>query len=70
MFYYTLGNLRPELRSTQRLIACVTSQLLVKYGFEAVLKPFIDDVNVLATVSYSLKTQCHCGLCCFNAAWD
>ena len=57
MYYYTLGNLRSELRSTQRsiqLIACVTSQLLVKYGFEAVLKPFIDDVNVLATVSYNL----------------
>jgi len=46
-----LGNLRPELRSTQRsiqLIACVTSQNLEKYGFEAVLKPFIKDVNALA----------------------
>ena len=45
MFYYTLGNLRPELRSTQRsiqLIACVTSPILEKYGFEAVLRPFID----------------------------
>ena len=54
MFYYTLGNLRPELRSTQRsiqLIACVKSQTLAKYGFEAVLKPFIDDVNILETVS-------------------
>ena len=53
MFYYTLGNLRPELRSTQRsiqLIACVTSPILEKYGFEAVLRPFIDDVNTLATV--------------------
>ena len=55
MFYYTLGNLRPELRSTQRsiqLIACVTSPLLVKYGFESILKPFINDVNILATVSH------------------
>ena len=55
MFYYTLGNLRPELRSTQRsiqLIACITCPLLKKYGFEAVLKPFIDDVNILATVSH------------------
>lgn len=54
MFNYTLGNLCPELRSTQRsiqLIACVSSPLLIKYGFEAVLKPFIDDVNILATVS-------------------
>ena len=52
MFYYTLGNLRPELRSTQRSIACITCPLLKKYGFEAVLKPFIDDVNILATVSH------------------
>ena len=54
IFYFTLGNLRPSLRSTQRsiqLIACVTSRMLVKYGFESVLKPFIDDVNVLETVS-------------------
>ena len=53
MFYYMLGNLRPELRSTQRsiqLLACVTSQNLEKYGFEAVLKPFIKDVNSLANV--------------------
>ena len=57
MFYYTLGNLRPELRSTQRsiqLIACVTSQNLQKYGFEAVLEPFITDVNILATVSHTI----------------
>ena len=59
MFYYTLGNLRPELRSTQRsiqLIACVKSPLLGKYGFEAVLRPFIDDVNSLASVSQCMAT--------------
>ena len=53
MFYYMLGNLRPELRSTHRsiqLIACVTSPNLVKYGFDAVLDPFIQDVNKLANV--------------------
>ena len=53
MFYYTLGNLRPELRSTHRaiqLIACVKSGILEKYGFQSILKPFIDDVNDLSTV--------------------
>ena len=53
MFYYTLGNIRPELRSTHRaiqLIACVTSPNLEKYGFEAVLRPFMEDVNTLREV--------------------
>ena len=59
LFYYTLGNIRPELRSTQRsiqLIACVTSPILVKYGFQSILKPFIDDVNTLCRVGLSLYT--------------
>ena len=62
MFYYTLGNIRPELRSTQRsiqLIACVTSNNLQKYGFEAVLKPFTEDVNTLATVSRTANELVH-----------
>lgn len=53
MFYYMLGNIRPELRSTHRsiqLIACVTSPNLEKYGFHAVLDPFVKDVNKLANV--------------------
>lgn len=53
LFYYTLGNLRPELRSTHRsiqLIACITSPNLKTYGFKAVLKPFIEDMNELNKV--------------------
>lgn len=53
MFYYQLGNLRPELRSTYQsiqLVACVTSSVLTKYGYEAILDPFIQDVNRLASV--------------------
>ena len=53
MFYYTLGNLRPELRSTHRaiqLVACVTAPNLKMYGFEAVLRPFIKDVETLNRV--------------------
>lgn len=55
MFYYTIANLRPELRSTHRcirLIAVVTSPLLQKYGFGKILKPFISDVNKLNRVRY------------------
>ena len=53
MFYYTLGNLRPELRSTHsaiQLISCVTAPILKKYGFRQILKPFIEDVKVLHDV--------------------
>ncbi len=53
MFYYILGNIRPELRSTHRvfqLIACVESPVLSEYGFKNVLHPFIEDVNVLCNV--------------------
>ena len=54
MFYYVLGNIRPELRSTHRavqLIACVETPHLIKYGFEKVLQPFIRDVNTLCEVN-------------------
>lgn len=53
-FYYLLGNIEPRLRSVLRciqLIACVTMPNLQKYGFEMVLKPFIEDANTLSKVS-------------------
>ena len=53
LFYYVLGNIRPELRSTLKaiqLIACVTCNNLNKYGFEKILNPFIEDVNTLSEV--------------------
>ena len=53
MFYYTLGNLRPELWSSHKaiqLIACVSCPFLGKYGFETILEPFVKDVNILAKV--------------------
>ena len=40
LFYYMLGNLRPELRSTYKttqLIACVSSNNIKKYGFGPIL---------------------------------
>ena len=56
VFYYMIGNIIPELRVTQRaiqLIACVKSDYIKENGFEPVLKPFIDDVNILAEVIYT-----------------
>ena len=53
MFYYFLGNIDPKLRSVLKctqLIACVSVPNLEKYGFENVLKPFIEDANKLAEV--------------------
>ena len=49
VFYYIIGNIRPELRSTQRaiqMIACVKSNYIKKYGFKPILDPFIDDAKV------------------------
>lgn len=60
LFYYMLGNLRPELRSTQRsiqLLACVASKYIEAYGFAVVLEPFIRDVSILENVSI-----CMCAL--------
>lgn len=54
MFYYTIANLPPALRSAHRciqLIAVISCPLLVNYGFREVLKPFINDVKKLYTVS-------------------
>ena len=48
--YYLIGNMEPMLRSSLRcieLIACVTTPILQKYGYDMVLNPFIQDVNKL-----------------------
>lgn len=53
MFYYTLGNLKPRLRADLKaiqLIAVVKHTHLKEYGLASVLKPFIDDMNILSKV--------------------
>lgn len=50
MFYYTLGNLNPKVRSKRcaiRLLAIVNSKLVKKYGYNAILKPIICDIKKL-----------------------
>lgn len=53
LFYYTLGNLKPRLRANLKaiqLIAVVKHTHLKEYGLHSVLKPFIDDMNMLSKV--------------------
>lgn len=60
LFYYVLGNLQPKLRSklqSIQLIAVVTSPTLKEYGFAAILKPFICDVNKLSQVRYHSNVE-------------
>ena len=50
MIYYTLGNLDPKVRSKRcaiRLLAIVKSNLVKKYGYNAILKPIISDIKKL-----------------------
>ena len=48
MFYYTLGNFNPKVRSKRcaiRLLGIVNAKLVKKYGYDAVLKPMLDDIK-------------------------
>ena len=50
MFYYTLGNLNPKLRSKPcavRLLAIGNGKLVKKYGYNAVLEPILSDIKIL-----------------------
>lgn len=61
-FYYTLGNIRPLYRSSlkaiQLLCLCTTS-IIKEYGINAVLQPFIADLNKLEQVFIYLVIQMH-----------
>ena len=51
--YYTLGNIKPEHRSQLhaiQLVALVTVPLLKKYGVDAILEYFINDLKELEKV--------------------
>lgn len=51
--YYTLGNIKPEHRSQLhaiQLVALVTVPLLKKYGIDAILEHFMDDIKELEKV--------------------
>lgn len=50
MFYWTLANIDPELRSSLdaiQLIGIAQSRIVKKYGLKKALKPFFDEIQVL-----------------------
>ena len=56
--FYTLGNIAPKFRSQLKLInlaIVATVPIIEKYGLDYVLKPFIADLNTLAT---TVKAAC------------
>ncbi len=55
IFYYTLGNIRPRLRSSLKsihLVCVVKTKLIQKYGINAVLEPFVNDLKLLERVNF------------------
>jgi type IV secretory pathway TrbL component len=53
LFYYTLGNLPPRLRSTLNSIQLVTicnSKDVDTYGIDKILEPFIEAIQALEKV--------------------
>lgn len=52
MFYFALGNISPKFRSklsSIHLITIVKTSLIVQYGIDTVLKPFIEDLKKLVS---------------------
>ena len=50
MFYFTLGNINPKMRSKLRsiqLLAICKQKLIKQYGMNKILKPFVDDIKTL-----------------------
>ena len=41
------------------LLAIATSPVIKKYGIDAILGPFLDDLQYLGQVSKKLSTQCN-----------
>lgn len=52
--YYTLGNINPKYRSQLdaiQLLAIATSPVIKKYGIDAILEPFLDDLQYIEQVN-------------------
>ncbi len=56
LFYYLLGNLKPEFRSSLKVIQLVTlvrHSFIKDYGIDKILEPFMDDIKLLESVSHT-----------------
>ena len=56
-FFFTLGNIRPALRSSLKsifLVAVAKSTTIKNNGIDSILQPFLDDLKVLASSGITL----------------
>ena len=61
MFYWLLLNIHPAYRSTLhsiQLLAVAKSSHIRTYGIDAVLKPIVDDLKILAEDVGNNKPHC------------
>ena len=59
LFYYMLGNIEPQYRSSLRcinLLAVTTSVMIEKYGLDEIMKPFIQDLNHLSSAGVTVDS--------------
>lgn len=57
--YYTLGNIDPKFRSqcdAIQLLLIATTPVIKQYGIDALLEPFMNDLEYLERVSLQLTT--------------
>ena len=58
--FFTLGNIAPKYRSQLKIInltIVATVPVIEKHGLDAILKPFLDDVNTLSTTGIEITTS-------------
>ena len=58
---FFLGNIHPKYRSrlcAVNLVAVAKVHVIEKYGINEILKPFVEDLNQLATVGVSVNISC------------
>ena len=58
--FYTLGNIAPLYHSQLKIInlaIVATAPVIEKHGIDAILRPFIADLNILATTGVSLSVM-------------
>jgi len=68
MFYYTITNIHPVLRSrlqTIMLLSVVESKYIEMYGIDEILKPFVSEMMELESVSLYISAFTVCvRVCC------
>lgn len=58
VIFFTLGNIHPKFRSQLRVInssTVATYPIIEKHGLDCILKPFVQDLNVLSTTGLEVE---------------